>query len=125
MTLLLLFLLLTKHFIMDFPLQRPYQYKNKGTFGHPGGLIHAWNHSLATMGILWVGFSAEVPALTAFMIAGLEGIAHYSIDWSKMNINAKMGWGPTTSDYFWWLVGFDQWLHQICYVLIVLYVAGV
>lgn len=44
----LLFWLFTKHFIVDFPLQAfPYQYQNKGTYGHPGGLLHSGCISLA------------------------------------------------------------------------------
>ena len=30
-----------KHFICDYPLQTAYQLRNKGTYGHPGGIIHA------------------------------------------------------------------------------------
>lgn len=45
---LLIFLLFTKHFIVDFPLQWEYQWKNKGTYGHPGGIIHAALHGIGT-----------------------------------------------------------------------------
>ena len=33
--------LMVKHALADFYLQTPYQYLNKGTYGHPGGLLHA------------------------------------------------------------------------------------
>jgi kynureninase len=33
--------LMLKHAVADFYLQTPYQYLNKGTYGHPGGFIHA------------------------------------------------------------------------------------
>lgn len=51
---ILLFILFQiKHFICDFPLQAfPYQYLNKGTYGHPGGLIHATIHYIGTYIIL-------------------------------------------------------------------------
>ena len=113
MTLWLIFLLLTKHFIADFPLQGPYQYRNKGTLGHPRGILHAAIHAVTTALILmWF-----TPSFV--LIAFAEGIAHYFIDWAKVNLNARMGWGPLTSEKFWWLLGFDQWLHQMCYLVIV------
>lgn len=43
-TLLLILFLFTKHFIIDFLLQGQYQWKNKGTYGHPGGLLHSALH---------------------------------------------------------------------------------
>lgn len=110
----LMFLLFTKHFIVDFPLQTKYQYLNKGTYGHPGGLIHSALHGWATWGcilILGLPFGPEI-ALTDFMI-------HYHVDWAKMNLNKKLGWGPTTSEQFWWLLGLDQWLHALTYIGIV------
>jgi len=39
--LLLILLLFTKHFVLDFPLQTKFQWSNKGTYGHPGGLLHS------------------------------------------------------------------------------------
>ena len=38
---IILLLLALKHFIADALLQRPYQYLNKGIYGHPGGIVHA------------------------------------------------------------------------------------
>ncbi len=32
---------LCTHFLVDFVLQTPFQYRNKGTYGHAGGLLHA------------------------------------------------------------------------------------
>lgn len=114
----LLAFLLSKHFIIDFPLQPKWMYANKGTFGHPGGLFHAALHGHATILILGL----MVPGLTWELIMGLgwgEIVAHYLIDWAKMNLNRKLGWGPTTHEQFWWLLGLDQWLHGMCYVAIV------
>ena len=33
--------LMAKHMVADFYLQTPYQYLNKGTYGHPGGFLHS------------------------------------------------------------------------------------
>jgi hypothetical protein len=40
--------LMSKHAVADFYLQTPYQYLNKGKYGHPGGIIHAGIHVALT-----------------------------------------------------------------------------
>jgi hypothetical protein len=35
-----------------------------------------------------------------------------------MNLNKKLGWGPTTHEQFWWLLGLDQLLHALTYITI-------
>lgn len=114
---LLFVLLYTKHTIFDFFLQTPYQYLNKGTYGHPGGILHALYHGIATAIILMVvGF----PLLTAMVVLVVESFVHYHIDWCKMNLNKKFDWKCNTSDNFWMLVGTDQWLHFMTYVFIIM-----
>jgi hypothetical protein len=108
--------LFIKHLVIDFPLQGPYQYKNKGTYGHPGGLLHAGLHVIGTFVVLICG----APLVAALMLAMIDGIVHYHIDWSKVNINKKFGWGPTTHEEFWYLVGLDQFLHLMTYWTIIL-----
>jgi hypothetical protein len=111
----LLFALFTKHLLLDFIYQPPYQWQNKGTYGHPGGLIHAGQHSLATYWLLlWV----TSPWYAAFLAAGEFGI-HYHMDWFKMWYNKKKGWGPTTHEEYWWLTGIDQYVHALTYLGIV------
>ncbi len=114
--LLMILALTIKHFIVDFPLQAfPYQYKNKGTYGHPGGLLHSSLHVGGTF-LALIGF---VPLSAAATAAALDGVIHYHIDWAKMNLNARMGWGPTTHEQFWVLLGVDQLLHMLTYIAIV------
>lgn len=113
-TLILMGLLTIKHFIVDFPLQHRYQYENKGTYGHPGGILHAGVHGLATF---WC-FAWYAP-VAAVWLAVADGLIHYHIDWAKMNLNSKMGWGPTTHEQFWWLLGLDQLLHYATYIALV------
>lgn len=114
LALYLLIALFLKHFIVDFPLQTPYQYKNKGTYGHPGGFLHSWLHCLGT----WICFAFFTNYAVLFGLADL--IIHYHIDWAKMNINKKTGWGPTTHEQFWWLLGADQFLHALTYIVMVM-----
>ncbi len=113
-TLILITLLFTKHFIVDFPLQCKYQWSNKGTYGHPGGLVHSGLHGVATYFCL-----AWFAPLAAVYLAVADMVIHYHIDWAKMNLNSKLGWGPNTHEQFWWLLGLDQYLHALTYIGIV------
>ena len=104
-------LLLLKHFFVDFPFQTKYQWSNKGTYGHCGGLLHAFLHGIFTVACLhW--FIGDV----AFFIGLLDAVIHYHVDWIKMNLNTKMGWSATTHEEFWWLLGLDQLIHGLTYV---------
>ena len=106
----LLALLLLKHFIVDFPLQRPYHYENKGVYGHAGGLLHAGMHGVGT----WFCFAWLFP-LTAVYLALFDTLIHYHVDWAKVNINKAFGWGPNNSQ-FWVLLGLDQLIHCLTYI---------
>lgn len=112
MDILIIFALLQiKHFVVDFPLQKPYQWMNKGTYGHPGGLLHASLHGLATMLCFW--FFAP---LACIWLGIIDAFLHYHIDWAKMNINKKYGWKADQHEQFWVLLGLDQLAHQLTYI---------
>lgn len=113
--LLLLTLLFVKHFVIDFPLQKPYQWQNKGTYGHPGGLLHSGLHAGGTLFVLAFFISFPLAVLLGF----LDGVIHYHVDWAKMNLNKKLGYGPTTHEEFWTLLGLDQLAHALTYIGIV------
>lgn len=113
-TLILITLLFTKHFVVDFPLQTRFQWSNKGTYMHPGGLLHAGLHAFGT----WLCFFWYSPA-AAYYLGMIDGMLHYHIDWAKMNLNARMGWAPNTHEQFWWLLGLDQFLHALTYIALV------
>lgn len=108
----------TKHFIVDFLLQKKYQYSNKGIYGHPGGILHAGLHGIST----WLCLFFITPF--AIHMAFVDFVAHYHIDWAKTNINQKMGWGPNTHEEFWYLLGLDQFLHYLTYVFIIGWTVG-
>lgn len=110
----LLALFLVKHFVFDFWYQPPYMWQNKGTFGHLGGIVHSGLHAVSTLAILV--FFVSIPL--AALLAAMEFVLHYAIDWAKMNINRVKGWTATTHNEFWQLTGFDQLLHQLTYILI-------
>jgi len=114
---LVLFLLQLKHLVIDFLWQPEYEWRNKGTFGHPGGIIHSLKHAVITIAILII-FNHNVALV--FLIAFAEFVAHYLIDYSKMNINKHYKYSPDKNSEFWYLLGVDQFLHQVCYLLIAL-----
>ena len=116
---LLLVLFNLKHFVVDFLLQRSYQYSNKGTYGHPGGLLHAGLHAIGTWFCLfWVN------PFWAVVMGIFDAVVHYHIDWAKTNINSRFGWTATTHEEFWWLLGLDQLLHAVTYIIIIGWTIG-
>jgi len=115
-TVLLVLLLLTiKHFVVDFLLQNKFQWSNKGTYGHFGGVLHAALHGIGT----YLCFLPFLSSGEAYIYGLIDGFIHYHIDWAKMKINSRMGWTATTHEQFWWLLGLDQFLHSLTYLAIV------
>lgn len=112
--LIVILILLFKHLVCDFFLQTAYQYRNKGIYGHPGGLLHAGLHVLGTAFLfLYVN---PGPKVVALILAG-EFVVHYHIDWAKEQIVKRLQ--LTTEDSgFWWALGVDQFLHGATYVAI-------
>jgi hypothetical protein len=106
----LLSLLLIKHFAVDWCLQTEDEVKHKGTYLHPIGIQHSIKHALATV-LVTFPFLPSV----ALVLGAIDGMLHYHIDWSKQNITLKLGMS-TTDKAFWVLIGFDQLLHQFCYL---------
>ena len=103
-----------KHFICDYPLQTLYQLRNKGTYLHPGGILHSGLHVLFTTTVFLV---APPGALLAVGIVVGEFLLHYHIDWSKEQLIRRRGWQATQRE-FWWAIGADQLLHHLTYVAI-------
>lgn len=109
--------LFTKHFICDFPLQAtPWMYRNKGSYLHIGGIAHAGIHGLGTLLAL-----APFVGSLSLILAAFDLLAHYHIDWAKMNISKRYDLQPNNSERFWILLGFDQLLHHLTYFAIVYY----
>ena len=111
--LLALFLFNVKHLIIDFFLQTPYQWKNKGTMGHPGGLLHSGLHALGTMIVVYLLVDTADNFL--FLCAIVDFFAHYAIDYVKMNVNRIKNWHPQT-EQFYLSIGVDQFCHQLTYI---------
>ena len=103
-----------KHFIFDYPLQTAYQLNNKGTYGHPGGILHSGLHVVGTS----TAFLIITPTLAigAAIMVG-EFLLHYHIDWSKDHVLRRMALNAKDRG-FWWAIGVDQLLHHLTYVAI-------
>lgn len=124
----ILLALFFKHLICDFTkLQGPYQYKNKGTYGHPGGILHVSIHLLGTvvslilMGCLLISSGHytgdEIPLNNMFQVLTIEALSHYHMDWAKVKICKAANWLPTNSTEYWLMLGIDQFVHYVTYLL--------
>ena len=130
----LMFWFFIKHFICDFPLQAfPWMYNNKGTYGHLGGIVHALIHGIGTFIILfylttlWTNNFFSEDANNYYVskfwcLVLFDIIVHYHIDWAKMNINKMFNWKSDNSEMFWILLGVDQLLHYLTYLVIIYFI---
>jgi len=113
------FLFIVKHFVVDFLLQRKYQYHNKGVYGHPGGILHAFLHGLFTGVIVYIiSPDATIPC------AWFDFMVHYHIDYVKTRVNNYYELTPS-NDKFWLLLGLDQCLHYLTYWVILFLLYGI
>jgi Protein of unknown function (DUF3307) len=110
-----------KHFIFDYVLQTPFQFRNKGTYGHPGGVLHS---SMQALGTIPAFFILPPGLLWGVIIVIGEFVIHYHVDWSKEQTLRRMNL-KTTDAWYWRIYGLDQLAHQLTYVLIAGILAGV
>jgi hypothetical protein len=108
--------LMLKHAVADFYLQTPYQYLNKGTYGHPGGFIHAGIHAVLTPFVYLVVVPSSLLLVLAITIG--EFAVHYHIDWLKEQVTHHKGWTAHHRG-FWYALGTDQLVHGLTYLTIV------
>ena len=102
-----------KHLVFDFLLQTPYQLKNKGTYGHPGGVLHAGLQAVGTL--LAVIVLAPSPPIGAAIVAS-DLLLHYHIDWLHNRIDKRLKLTPDKPGFYYSL-GVDQLTHQATYLL--------
>jgi hypothetical protein len=118
--LLVLVLFQIKHLLADFVLQSAYILNNRKIYGHPGGLLHVAIHLLGSLASLMIiGCTPQ----TLLIVLLAEAVIHYHIDWTKDNILAARSWTPKDAN-FWYLLGFDQFLHQLTYLGMVYYLSA-
>lgn len=123
--------LFIKHYVVDFVLQTPFQFMNKGTYGHLGGIVHAVYHIIGTaFSLMLMAPLVSYPfidyMIVILLLAFLDGILHYHMDWAKVKVSNKFNYKPSpklgctntqATLYYWWL-GFDQTFHSMTYVLL-------
>jgi hypothetical protein len=106
-----------KHFFADFVCQTPKMLAEKGTYGAAGGIEHAGVHAIGTFVVLVAVFPWSIWShMAAAMLAVLDGVIHYHIDWAKTNLSR----GLTPADQrFWIWLGADQGMHYLTYIAII------
>jgi Protein of unknown function (DUF3307) len=116
LTLAAIAVLMFKHAVADFYLQTPYQYLNKGTYGHPGGFLHAGIHAALTPFVYLILVPSSLLLVLGITLA--EFAVHYHVDWFKEQVMQRNGW-TTTDRGFWCALGTDQLVHGLTYLAIV------
>jgi len=123
-------LFVAKHLIADFYLQPPYMWKNKGTYGHMGGIAHSGIHALftgiviflANLSLISTSFLFTVPVLTKLGVLIIVAMLfdftiHYHMDWFKMFWCKKQNYTPEHPKFWHWL-GIDQFVHMMTYIVL-------
>lgn len=111
MTIVLVFaLLFVKHFLFDYPFQTAREIRYKGNFTDPRGATHSYKHMAGTAVI----FAFFTPMW--MVLAMMDLFTHYLIDLTKVKLSR--GLAPADKR-FWNLLGLDQLLHHLVYVLMV------
>lgn len=105
-----------KHFVCDGPLQTLAMVKAKGFYGRKQGVFHALIHGVGTsLVVLLLG----TPLALAGLLALLDILLHYHIDYGKERLVRQQGW-TVNDNYFWWALTGDQALHHFTYLLLAL-----
>lgn len=103
-----------KHFLCDFPLQSMKMIQYKGVYGLWPGITHSLVHGIGTAIVLSIVISDPVLIV---ILAVLDFIVHYHVDWTKQWISSKNNYTPSESK-FWTLLGLDQLFHYLTYIVI-------
>jgi hypothetical protein len=106
-----LFLLQVKHWYIDFVNQSNIEIEGKGIYGNWHGIGHSLKHGIATGLIIVCVFGLSFTPFAA-MLAIIDTLVHYHIDWIKIN------WGSRdmNTKTFWIHLGMDQMAHQLTYI---------
>jgi hypothetical protein len=98
-----------KHIVCDGPLQTLGMVRAKAFYGGPLGLAHGVVHGLGTAIVLLL---AGIPLGLLAMLAAVDGLVHYHIDFVKENVVRLKGWSTEDGPY-WWAMIVDQALHHM------------
>jgi Protein of unknown function (DUF3307) len=121
MDILILILLQIKHWYADFKIQTYMQTVKKGVWLDLIGVSHTLDHMWCTMlALLVASWFFPISATSIIVVALVEGIYHYMVDFTKV----KFGCKDNTKPLFWNQFGLDQLAHQLSYLAIVWYLVA-
>ena len=106
--------LFIKHWYVDFVVQTMQEINEKGTYFKLHGIKHSLKQGIGTAIALAI---MHVDPLLGAVLAVIDFILHYHIDWAKMNLNKYLKLSFNDQGY-WTLMGLDQLLHSLTYVFI-------
>ena len=110
-------LLFAKHYYVDFVIQTNEEVKGKGVYGNLQGIKHSLKQALGTF--LVFGLAGTTLAVMVIM-ALIDFLTHYHIDWTKMNYGNR----DITNPLFWNHLGLDQFAHYLVYLLLIFVYLG-
>ncbi|WP_406648056.1 DUF3307 domain-containing protein [Aliisedimentitalea scapharcae] len=113
--LLLLCALQIKHMFADYYMQTPKMLSGRGEYLHMGRAQHAGIHAIGSFLVL-VLFGA--PFLFSLVLAGIEWVVHFNIDYCKARYSDAKQYTPTQAG-FWRAAGTDQAAHHLTYIAMV------
>ena len=92
--------------------------RHKGIYLDWRGVKHSVDHGVGTMLIVALfGFNTGAVILATL----IDTMAHYHIDWAKSQLNQWLDLKPD-QEKFWWLLGLDQLLHYLTYIVILYFI---
>ena len=115
--LLLLFLLIVKHCVIDLGIQSQFlwgkTYKKINYFGCHSHYLH---HAVGT----FIMFALLTDWKTTLLATAIDYIVHWHIDFAKHNTNIALDL-KRSDKLYWWTATVDQLLHFLTYYLLVIY----
>ena len=111
---IILFALVCKHALADLGMQSFRPIAQKQFYFNKGLHLHSFDHGAFTFVVLLFFLNP----ITAFLLALLDYICHWHIDFIKSNVVKKLGI-EKTGNTFWRIQTIDQILHYSTYMLIV------
>ena len=106
-------LLQIKHWYIDFVDQDMEEVNHKGIYLHWLGVKHSLKQGLGTYICVAVVVGAAYWPF-ALILAAIDFLIHYHVDWCKMNFGNR----DIQTPQFWNHLGLDQMAHQITYILL-------
>jgi hypothetical protein len=115
---LFLLLLQVKHWYIDFVNQSDSEVKSKGIYGDFHGIMHSAKHGFGTL-ICALMVTGYTYLIFSIVLAIVDFVTHYHIDWVKMNYGNR----DISTPAFWNHLGLDQMAHQVIYLLLAFFMS--